>query len=168
MIVSSGGGGLPQDGPGRLARSSGGDRLPVALAEAPFWPHLERGDPDLVPQDQVSWANSLVAIGRSIGIMVGPAVGDPARRRRRPSVFTVTPRRSWSPRHWSCRSAPPSWAIDRTKEASGVWAGFGSCSTSRCCDGSRWPGWTLVLGIGMALVGDVLVDVFGAGSAGSG
>ena len=46
-----------------------------AFAEAPFWPASGAAIPNLVPEDQVSWANSLIAVGRNLGIMLGPAVG---------------------------------------------------------------------------------------------
>ena len=46
-----------------------------AFAEAPFWPASGAAIPNLVPEDQVSWANSLVAVGRNLGIMLGPAIG---------------------------------------------------------------------------------------------
>ncbi|HET8526601.1 MAG TPA: MFS transporter, partial [Actinomycetota bacterium] len=46
-----------------------------AFAEAPFWPASGAAIPNLVPEDQVSWANSLIAVGRNLGITLGPAVG---------------------------------------------------------------------------------------------
>jgi len=46
-----------------------------ALAEAPFWPASSAAIPNLVPPEKVAWANSLVAIGRNIGITIGPAIG---------------------------------------------------------------------------------------------
>jgi MFS family permease len=46
-----------------------------AFAEAPFWPASGAAIPNLVPEDQVSWANSLIAVGRNLGIMLGPAIG---------------------------------------------------------------------------------------------
>jgi MFS family permease len=48
----------------------------VAAAVAqPFYWASGAAIPNLVGEDQLAWANSLVALGRNAGIMIGPAVG---------------------------------------------------------------------------------------------
>jgi MFS family permease len=47
-----------------------------ALTEAPFWSASAAAIPNLVEsEDDIAWANGLVAIGRQSGIMVGPVLG---------------------------------------------------------------------------------------------
>ena len=41
----------------------------------PFWSASGAAIPNLVSEEDLSWANRLVALGRNAGIMVGPAIG---------------------------------------------------------------------------------------------
>jgi predicted MFS family arabinose efflux permease len=47
----------------------------AALVELPFAPASGAAIPNLVDEADLSWANSLVAIGRNVGLLVGPALG---------------------------------------------------------------------------------------------
>ena len=142
-----------------------------ALAEAPFWPASSAAIPNLVPQDQVSWANSLVAIGRNIGIMVGPAIGGILLAVvGAPWVFAINAA-SFVLSAMLVVSVRADFAGDRSDagEHHGIWAGFRFLVREpvlrRLC--VAWI--VLVLGIGMAMVADVpLTDLFDAGSAGFG
>ena len=158
-----------------LVASSPGPLVAIAflsaLSEAPFWPASSAAIPNLVPEDQVSWANSLVAIGRNIGIMVGPAVGGillaavGARW-----VFAINAA-SFVVSAALVVSVRASFVGDRSDEGEhrGVWAGFRFLFHEPVLRRISVAWVVLVLGIGMALVGDVpLVDVFDAGSAGFG
>jgi MFS family permease len=142
-----------------------------ALAEAPFWPASTAAIPNLVPPDQVSWANSLVAIGRNVGIMVGPAIGGillaavGARW-----VFAINAA-SFVLSAALVVSVRARFVGDRSDEAEhhGIWAGFRFLFHEPVLRRISVAWVVLVLGIGMAMVGDVpLVDVFDAGSAGFG
>ncbi len=47
-----------------------------AVTESPFWASSAAAIPNLVQnEDDISWANGLIAIGRQGGIMVGPMIG---------------------------------------------------------------------------------------------
>ena len=47
-----------------------------AVTESPFWSSSAAAIPNLVEtEDDISWANGLVGVGRNAGIMVGPMIG---------------------------------------------------------------------------------------------
>lgn len=142
-----------------------------ALAEAPFWPASTAAIPNLVPPDQVSWANSLVAIGRNVGIMVGPAIGGILLAAvGAPWVFAINAA-SFVLSAALVVSVRARFVGDRSDEGEhhGIWAGFRFLFHEPVLRRISVAWVVLVLGIGMAMVGDVpLVDVFDAGSAGFG
>ena len=143
-----------------------------AFAEAPFWPASGAAIPNLVREDQVSWANSLIAVGRNLGIMLGPAVGGLLLAAiGAPSVFLINAASFVISALLvvSVRGARFSGDRSDEEEHRGLAAGFRFLW--------REPvlrllaiGWVVfVLGVGMAMVGDVpLVEVFdrGAGAYG--
>ncbi|HET8526774.1 MAG TPA: MFS transporter [Actinomycetota bacterium] len=143
-----------------------------AFAEAPFWPASGAAIPNLVPEDQVSWANSLIAVGRNLGIMLGPAVGGLLLAAAgAPAVFLINAASFVISALLvvSVRGARFSGDRSDEEEHRGLAAGFRFLW--------REPvlrllaiGWVVfVLGVGMAMVGDVpLVEVFdrGAGAYG--
>jgi len=143
-----------------------------AFAEAPFWPASGAAIPNLVPEDQVSWANSLIAVGRNLGIMLGPAVGGLLLAAAgAPAVFLINAGSFVISALLvvSVRGARFSGDRSDEEEHRGLTAGFRFLW--------REPvlrllalGWVVfVLGVGMAMVGDVpLVEVFdkGAGAYG--
>lgn len=142
-----------------------------ALSEAPFWPASSAAIPNLVPQDQVSWANSLVAIGRNVGIMVGPAVGGILLAAVGASWVFAINAASFVVSAALVVSVRARFVGDRSDEAEhhGVWAGFRFLFREPVLRRISIAWIVLVLGIGMAMVGDVpLVDVFDAGSTGFG
>ncbi|MGA9160540.1 MAG: MFS transporter [Actinomycetota bacterium] len=142
-----------------------------ALAEAPFWPASSAAIPNLVPPEQVSWANSLVAIGRNIGIMVGPALGGILLAAvGAPWVFAINAA-SFVVSAALVVSVRARFVGDRSDESEhqGVLAGFRFLVREPVLRRMSVAWIVLVLGIGMAMVGDVpLVDLFDAGSAGFG
>ena len=142
-----------------------------ALAEAPFWPASSAAIPNLVPEDQVSWANSLVAIGRNVGIMVGPALGGILLAAvGAPLVFAINAA-SFVLSAALVVSVRATFVGDRSDEGEhhGIWAGFRYLFHEPVLRRISVAWVVMVLGIGMAMVGDVpLVDVFDAGSAGFG
>ena len=142
-----------------------------ALAEAPFWPASSAAIPNLVPPEQVSWANSFVAIGRNIGIMVGPALGGILLAAvGAPWVFAINAA-SFVVSAALVVSVHARFDGDRSDESEhqGVWAGFRFLFREPVLRRISVAWVVLVLGIGMAMVGDVpLVELFDAGSAGFG
>ena len=143
-----------------------------ALAEAPFWPASSAAIPNLVPPDQVGWANSLVAIGRNIGIMVGPAIGGILLAAAgAPWVFAINAA-SFVLSAALVVSVRARFVGDRSDEAEhhGIWAGFRFLFHEPVLRRISVAWVVLVLGIGMAMVGDVplVKAVFDAGSAGFG
>jgi predicted MFS family arabinose efflux permease len=46
-----------------------------AVVETPFWVSSGAAIPNLVAEDRISWANGLVALGKNLGITLGPALG---------------------------------------------------------------------------------------------
>ena len=143
-----------------------------ALTEAPFWPASSAAIPNLVPQDQVSWANSLVAIGRNVGIMVGPAVGGILLAAVGASWVFAINAASFVVSAALVVSVRASFVGDRSDEAEhhGVWAGFRFLFHEPMLRRIAVAWIVLVLGMGMAMVGDVplVKNVFQAGSAGFG
>ncbi len=142
-----------------------------ALAEAPFWPASSAAIPNLVPADKVAWANSLVAIGRNLGITIGPAIG---------GVLLAAVGASWvfainaisfvasSSLIWSVRATFAGEREDE-EEHRGLVAGFRFLLRQRVLRRIAMAWVLFVLGIGMAMVADVpLVDLFDAGSVGFG
>lgn len=142
-----------------------------ALAEAPFWPASSAAIPNLVPPDQVGWANSLVAVGRHIGIMAGPAVGGVLLAAAgAPWVFGINAL-SFVLSAALVVSVRARFVGDRSDagEHQGIWAGFRFLIHEPVLRRISIAWVVLVLGIGMSMVADVpLVKLFGAGSAGFG
>lgn len=142
-----------------------------ALAEAPFWPASSAAIPNLVPPDQVGWANSLVAVGRHIGIMAGPAVGGILLATAgAPWVFGINAL-SFVLSAALVVSVRARFVGDRADEGAyqGLWAGFRFLIHEPVLRRISIAWVVLVLGIGMSMVADVpLVELFGAGSAGFG
>ncbi len=46
-----------------------------AVVETPFWSASVAAIPNLVPDEDLAWANSLVSVGRNVGITIGPVLG---------------------------------------------------------------------------------------------
>ncbi len=47
----------------------------ASVVETPFFPAASGAVPNLVPVDDLAWANSTVALGSNMGYLVGPALG---------------------------------------------------------------------------------------------
>jgi MFS family permease len=155
------------DSPGPLVAAA----FLSALAEAPFWPASSAAIPNLVPTDKVAWANSLVAIGRNIGITFGPVVG---------GVLLAAVGASWvfainaisfvvsSSLIWSVRASFRG-AREDEEEHRGLVAGFRFLRRQRVLRQIAMAWVLFVLGIGMAMVADApLARLFDVGSVGFG
>jgi predicted MFS family arabinose efflux permease len=142
-----------------------------ALAEAPFWPASSAAIPNLVPPEDMSWANSLVAIGRNTGIMVGPALGGLLLAATDASwVFGINAV-SFVLSAILVGAVRARFIGDREDEGEhrGLGAGFRFLLREPVLRRITTAWIVFVLGIGMAMVADVpLVELFGAGSVGFG
>lgn len=47
----------------------------ASVAESPFFPAASGAVPNLVPSEQLAWANSTIAFGTNVGYLAGPALG---------------------------------------------------------------------------------------------
>lgn len=142
-----------------------------ALAEAPFWPASSAAIPNLVPPDQVGWANSLVSMGRHIGITAGPVVGGILLAAAgAPWVFGINAA-SFVLSAVLVVSVRARFVGDRSDagEHQGIWAGFRFLVREPVLRRISLAWVVLVLGFGMSMVADVpLVKLFDAGSTGFG
>jgi MFS family permease len=155
------------DSPGPLVAAA----FLSALAEAPFWPASSAAIPNLVAPEKVAWANSLVAIGRNIGITFGPVVG---------GVLLAAVGASWvfainaisfvvsSSLIWSVRASFRG-AREDEEEHRGLVAGFRFLWRQRVLRRIAMAWVLFVLGIGFAMVADApLARLFDVGSVGFG
>jgi MFS family permease len=138
-----------------------------AFAEAPFWPASGAAIPNLVPEDQVSWANSLIAVGRNLGIMAGPAIGGLLLAAAgAPAVFLINAASFVISALLVVSVRGARFSGDRGDEADhrGLAAGFRHLWREPVLRRLAL-GWVVfVLGVGMAMVADVpLVELFDAG-----
>jgi MFS family permease len=145
--------------------------LASAVAEAPFWPASGAAIPNLVPPEQVSWANSLVAVGRNVGITVGPALGGALVAVLGPSWVFAINAASFVVSAALIASVRASFSRERTgeREPHPIRAGFRFLFGDRVLRKLAVAWVTLMLGIGMVLVADVpLAELFGTGAVGYG
>ena len=142
-----------------------------ALAEAPFWPASSAAIPNLVPPEQVSWANSLIAVGRNAGIMAGPAIGGVLLATiGAPWVFGLNAA-SFLVSGGLIVSVHARFAGDRPDEQEhrGLMAGFRFLWRERVLRRITAAWVVMVLGIGMAMVADApLAESFDTGPVGFG
>lgn len=142
-----------------------------AIVEQPFWSSSAAAIPNLVDEEHLAWANSLVALGRNTGIMIGPAVGGVL-------VGAIGP--GWvfglnavsfvlsAVLVWSVRAR---FSEDRAEaqEHKGLRAGFVFLARDRVLRTIVLAWTALVLGMGFVMVADVpLAEHFGAGALGYG
>lgn len=142
------------------------------MVETPFWSASVAAIPNLVPEEEPAWANSLVSVGRNAGITIGPVIGGvlaatigaPAVFVANAASFVISAVLVLSVRG---RFAAPRGEGDRG--AGGLRAGFTFLLGDRvlCRITLAWV--ALVLGGGAAMVADrPLAEAFGAGSVGFG
>ena len=142
-----------------------------AVVETPFWMASAAAIPNMVEPSELSWANSLISLGRNAGIMVGPAIGGALVAAIGPTwvfglnaiTFAVSAILVWTVR------APFEGQRSDATEHRGLRAGFVFIARDRVLRTLvlAWTG--LVFGFGLVMVADVpLVEHFHAGSIGYG
>ena len=144
----------------------------VAAAVAqPFYWASGAAIPNLVGEDQLAWANSLVALGRNAGIMIGPAVGGALVGAIGPTwvfglnavTFAVSALLVWTIR------ADFQGSREDAEEHRGLRAGFVFVARDRVLRSIVFAWAALVAGVGFVMVADVpLAEHFHAGSLGYG
>jgi predicted MFS family arabinose efflux permease len=142
-----------------------------AVVETPFWMASAAAIPNMVEPSELSWANSLISLGRNAGIMIGPAIGGALVAAIGPTwvfglnamTFAVSAILVWTVR------APFEGERSDATEHRGLRAGFVFIARDRVLRTLvlAWTG--LVFGFGLVMVADVpLVEHFHAGSIGYG
>jgi MFS family permease len=146
----------------------------AALLESPFFPASSAAIPNLAGPDRVSWANSLIAIGRHAGITVGPllgglavaTVGAPAVFAANAVSYAVSVALVWTVRG---RYSDPGRTQEEAETHAGVLAGLRFIARDRVLRTMALGWFVFLLGMGMSIVADpALADEFGAGSFGYG
>jgi MFS family permease len=146
----------------------------AALLESPFFPASSAAIPNLAGREHISWANSLIAMGRNAGITIGPVLGGLAVAEfGAPAVFAanavsyaVSVAFVWTVRG---RYTDAGRTEEEAQAHAGLLAGFRFVARDRVLR-TMGVGWfVFVLGMGMSLVADpALADEFGAGAFGYG
>lgn len=143
-----------------------------AVVEAPFWSASGAAIPNLVPEEDIGWANGMVAIGRNAGITIGPALGGVLVASIGPSAVFVGNALSFVVSAAIVTTVRGRFADDRTtqgKEHRGLRAGFVFLWRDRVLRTIALAWIVFVLGAGMGMVADVpLAEKFHAGSVGFG
>jgi MFS family permease len=146
----------------------------ASLLESPFFPASSAAIPNLAGAEHLTWANSLIAIGRNAGITIGPILGGLAVARfGGPVVFAanaisylVSVLLVSSVRG---RFSDPERTHEEAESHAGLLAGFRFIARDRVLRTMAIAWFVFVLGMGMSLVADpALADAFGAGSFGYG
>jgi predicted MFS family arabinose efflux permease len=144
----------------------------AAVVETPFWTASAAAIPNLVHEDDLSWANGLVQLGGNAGIMLGPALGGGLLALVGPGTVFVANAISFALSAALVTTVRGRFAEERTPahdEHRGLRAGFVFIARDRVLRTLVFAWCALVLGMGIAMVADVpLAEVFGAGSTGYG
>jgi MFS family permease len=143
-----------------------------ALAEAPFWAASAAAIPNLVPEEDLGWANGMVNVGRQAGILVGPAVGGALLAVTGAETVFLVNAVSFAVSAAIVATVKGRFAADRSaaeEEHRGLRAGFRFLFRDRVLKTITLAWLILVLGLGMSMVADVpLAELFGAGAVGYG
>jgi predicted MFS family arabinose efflux permease len=143
-----------------------------AVVETPFWSASVAAIPNLVPEEDLAWANSLVSVGRNAGITVGPVLGGLVAAAVGPRPVFVGNAASFVISALLILSVRGRFAAPRgegDRGAGGLRAGFTFLLGDRVLGRMTLAWVALVLGAGAAMVADrPLAEAFGAGSVGFG
>lgn len=152
--------------------------LAVAFAssvfEAPFFPASSAAIPNVAGEENLSWANSLIATGRYAGLTLGPLVGGLLVAAAGPEWVFVLNAVSYGVSVLLVASVHASFADpERTQEEAdahaGLLAGFRFVWRDRVLRQVILSFMVFILGMAMTLVADpVLAEEFGTGSFGFG
>lgn len=143
----------------------------AALAEAPFLSASTAAIPNLVDEDDISYANGLIALGRNAGIVLGPVVGGLVVASVGAGVVFAVNAVTFVVSAGLVASVRGTFSRDReaSEEHRGLRAGFRFLFRDRVLRTMALTWLGIVLALGMTMVADVpLAEVFGVGSFGYG
>jgi MFS family permease len=145
------------------------------VVEAPFLSASQAAIPNLVGEEDLTWANSLIGVGRNLGITLGPALGGVLLGVLGASwvfglnavSFVFSALLVWTVRAPFAERRQPGELVARA--AGGVRAGFRFLFSEPVLRRLAVGAIVFVLGLAMVLVADApVVQHFGAGSIGLG
>jgi predicted MFS family arabinose efflux permease len=142
-----------------------------ALAEAPFMAASTAAIPNLVDEDQIGYANGLVALGRNAGIVLGPVLGGVLVASVGGGAVFAANAVSFVISALLVASVHGRFSGERDEsdEHRGLRAGFRFLFSDRVLRTMALTWLGLVLALGMTMVADVaLAEVFGVGAFGYG
>ena len=158
----------------------------TAVIESPIYAVSAAAIPNLVEEDGISWANSVVAFGRNVGNLIGPALGgllvaifapgtttDPEDLHRAGQWVFLLNAVTFVFSAWLVASTPGRFSGVRTEEGEGehhgVIAGLRFMLREPVLRTIAIAWAVLLLGLGMTIVAEpALADVFESGSIGYG
>jgi MFS family permease len=143
----------------------------AALAEAPFLSASTAAIPNLVDEDDIGYANGLIALGRNAGIVLGPVVGGVVVASVGAGAVFAANAVSFVGSALLVASVRERFSGDRegSEEHQGLRAGFRFLFADRILRTMALTWLGLVLALGMTMVADVpLAEVFEVGSFGYG
>lgn len=141
-----------------------------ALAEAPFMAASMAAIPNLVPDEDLAWANGTIALGRNLGILVGPAAGGALVAVTGGGPVFLANAASFLVSAWLVWTVRLPFSQERRDdEHAGISAGLRFLVRDRVLRAITLAWLILVLGLGMTMVADVpLAEFFGTGALGYG
>lgn len=142
-----------------------------AAAEAPFLSSSSAAIPNLVGEDDLAWANSMVTLGRNAGILLGPLLGGLLVASIGAGAVFALNAVTFLASAALVATTHGRFSGDRQEgeEHRGLRAGFRFLFADRVLRAIALSWLMLVLGLGMTMVADVpLVNLFHAGSFGYG
>jgi MFS family permease len=142
-----------------------------ALAEAPFLSASTAAIPNLVDEDDIGYANGLIALGRNAGIVLGPVLGGVLVASVGAGAVFAANAVSFVGSALLVASVRERFSGDRegSEEHQGLRAGFRFLFSDRILRTMALTWLGLVLALGMTMVADVpLAEVFEVGSFGYG
>jgi MFS family permease len=143
----------------------------AALAEAPFLAASTAAIPNLVDEDDISYANGLIALGRNAGIVLGPVIGGLVVASVGAGAVFAINAASFVVSAGLVASVRGQFSGDRaeSEEHRGLRAGFRFLFRDRVLRTMALTWLGIVLALGMTMVADVpLAEVFDVGSFGYG
>jgi MFS family permease len=145
-----------------------------SVLESPYFPASGAAIPNIAGEEHLSWANSLIAIGRNAGLTVGPILGGLLVAGVGPSWVFVANAISYLASvvlTWSVHAhfADPERSAEEAEEHRGAIAGFRFVMRDRVLRRMLFAWFAFLTGMATTIVADpVLADDFGVGSLGYG
>jgi MFS family permease len=156
----------------------------TAVVASPVWAVSSAAIPNLVDQDELSWANGQIALGRNVGNLVGPILGGAIvaaiASGSHPPASELHAAGAWVFGFNALTFAISGWLVGTTRgrfndegtpqsEHRGIRAGFRFVAGDRVLRAILLAWVVMLAGAGLILVAEVsLADSFGTGSLGYG